>query len=610
MAFQDRDNWADTVRQATDIVEVVGRHVALRRKGRHYWGLCPFHPEKTPSFSVDPEAGLFYCFGCHKGGNVFTFVMEREGKTFPETVEELASRQGLVRPGQAPGGRPQDRMRAILEGAQQYFLAGREQGGARFSAYLDRRRVPEAVRDQFGLGYAPMQWDGLVRFLGRQGVKPAEMAEAGVALARRDGQGVYDRWRGRLMFPIWNLAGRIVGFGGRLMEDEDGPKYLNSPDAPWFHKGKILYGAHLARMAWRRGERPLLVEGYFDVLACHAAGETRAVATLGTALTEDHAEMLARFHSEVDLCYDADGAGQEAARKAYLILSGAGLKVNVVVLTGVKDPAQLWEEQGASALREMLGARRPFLEAVLQSMRVRAGQAGPRERAEMAAELRPLWKALPDPVEQASYLEVIAKALSVHPQILAQSFGVSQGYRHTSGKNRHNMGVTEASPRHVPRLEAGLVATVLRYPEEGCRRLQAALPEWPGKAAVTAVLDAVNQGMRLSSLAQWMDRLDPDARALVLEANAYQLPDGGIEAIDEYVRAIQYRQYQDAWNRLKERVANGERTPEVLAEVQRLQRYLDRFRMGSRGIATRIAPEPSGAPAIRVAPQGTKGKEG
>ena len=292
MAYESRQAWIDAVRQSVDIVEVVGRHVALKRKGRHWWGICPFHAEKTPSFSVDAQQQLFYCFGCHEGGTVFTFLMRLEGREFLDVVESLGEAAGIARMDQEDHD-PYGRLRAVLEWSHEYFHESFRRHAEHLYDYLDGRGVDRPMVDRFQLGFAPDSWHGLTDLLRRRGVAVEDMVQAGVVVRRDDG-GAYDRWRNRLMFPIWDKDGRIVAFGGRALNPGQDPKYINSPQTPLFHKGRLLYGGHLARPSWRKGERALIVEGYFDVVACHQAGLTQAVGQLGTALTDDHARFLVR----------------------------------------------------------------------------------------------------------------------------------------------------------------------------------------------------------------------------------------------------------------------------------------------------------------------------
>lgn len=412
MPDQVYNEWINRVREATDIVAVIGQTVALKRRGRKWWGLCPFHVEKTPSFSVDPEKQLFYCFGCHTGGTVFTFLERIEGKDFLTVVRELSERAAIPAPDHNPAreraARERGRLQDILEWSQRFFVAQlAAEAGAGARAALAARAVEPALAARFGIGYAPAEWEGLVRFLTARGVSAEEMVAAGVAV--RGQRGVYDRWRDRLMFPIRDGGGRVVGFGGRALGEGQEPKYLNSPETAVFRKGQVLFGLELARPAWHRGQRPILVEGYFDVVACHAAGLEQAVASLGTALTAEQAQLLARHSTEVDLLYDADSAGQEAMRRAFPILTAAGLKVNRVTLPAGKDADECRRQAGEAALKGAVEAREAFLEGEVHRLAARV-RAGLEERAAALAQVRALWQAERDPVRRDLALQQAAEA--------------------------------------------------------------------------------------------------------------------------------------------------------------------------------------------------------
>lgn len=568
------DAWITRVREATDIVEVIGQAVPLRKKGRKYWGLCPFHSEKTPSFSVDPEQQLYYCFGCHRGGTVFTFLEAREGLTFLEGVRRLAQAAGIAEPERAGArGRRRDRtLEDVVEWTGEYFTRERET----IEPFLAERKLSWAMADRFGLGYAPDQWQGLVDFLRARGVKDDAMVAAGVAIARPQG-GVYDRWRHRLTFPIWDRAGRVVAFGGRALRAGQEPKYINSPETPLFKKGQVLYGMPLARARWREGALPLLVEGYFDVIACHQAGLTQAVASLGTALTAAQARLLGRYGGEVDLLYDEDGAGQEAAQRAFLVLSEVGLKVNLVRLgDGSKDPDEYRRAQGDQALRNAVDGRIPYLTAVVE----RLSGSTPREKAKAVETVRPLLAAVGDPVERAGYVEIIARRLHVDPLILAQSLGRSQADKHTSGKNRHNMG--RAGPKAVlPSLEVRLVALLLRHPET-VGEVRRRVPEWAESPTVAPILDRLEHfGAAVS--AAWIDEIEPGCRAMVLEAMAWEGPDGGNEAIGDYLERLEARIDQARWQALVERVRAGETAESVMREVREAAERMNRHKWRKEG---------------------------
>ncbi len=578
MATETRQAWIDSVRQAVDIVEVVGRHVPLKRKGRHWWGLCPFHGEKTPSFSVDGDQQLFYCFGCQKGGTVFTFLMSLEGREFKEVIESLAQEVGIPQPDESGVGRadPHQRLRAVLEWTQEYFVDQFRKSRAIVEPYLESRGVALHLIDRFMMGFAPDSWHGLKEVLERRGVTLNEMVDAGVVIRREQGGG-YDRWRGRLIFPIWDRQGRIVAFGGRALKPDQDPKYLNSPDTSLFNKGQLLYGAHLARPGWRKGVPALIVEGYFDVLALHQAGQTQAVGQLGTALTDGQARYLARYVNTVDLLLDQDAAGQAAMRRAFLILSGANLKVNVISLPdGVKDPSELVKAHGIEVLVEAVSERRPYLEREINAASYATGTLSPRRQAEIVDDFRPLIRAVKDPVEQAGYLEMLAKSLRVHPQILSQSLWSTQEGRHTIGKNRHNMGVTAPSRRSQP-TEIWLLAALKRHPDQ-IERVKAALPEWSSQMRIQKILEDFLTRASAEGPTPVSD--DQELEALYAAIGHNDGPDGGTQAIDDFIWAMQREIARHRYDEIKELIRQGQSDPELMEEVRqlggRLEPYQDR----------------------------------
>ncbi|MCY0879150.1 MAG: DNA primase [Firmicutes bacterium] len=570
MAYESRQAWIDQVRQQVDIVEVVGRYVALQRKGRHWWGLCPFHAEKTPSFSVDPDQQLFYCFGCHQGGTVFTFVMKMEGLGFREAAERLAEEIGVPTPAARSEVLESDqRLRAVMEWSLEFFLKNFQRHRGKLDEYLRQRGVAAEMVDRFLMGYAPDGWRELLEALSRRGVRLEEMIRAGVVVARENGQ-AYDRWRGRLMFPIWDAEGRVVGFGGRALKEGQEPKYLNSPETPLFHKSRLLYASHLARPLWRQGHAALVVEGYFDVVACHQAGLAQAVAPLGTALGEAHARWLRRFTDEVDLLLDQDGAGQEAMRRAFFILSSAGLKVNAVQLPdGMKDPSDVVQRLGEAALVEWVARKVPFVEAQILKLAQNAGHLNPRARAEAAERIKPLIQAVQDPIERSGYLDLLAKTLSVHQEILTQSFGDWQGVQHTIGKNRHNMGVMVPQRRGVPSLDVRILAALKNHPGY-VKRVRAVIPEWAEREQIAHLLRLIEEGQLEASGSSDEAWSDPEAASLYAAVMEWTEPDGGGAAIDDLVELWKQKHTLERYKWLQERVRQGETTAELLEEIRRL----------------------------------------
>ncbi len=354
----------DQVRERTDLLALIGQYVALKKRGGRYTGLCPFHQEKTPSFSVDPGKGFWKCFGCGKGGDAFTFLMQLERLTFPEALERLAERAGVqpaVTSYDAPKRKEErDFLFEVNEAAAAAFhkaLTGKAGTAAR--EYLQRRGISAPYAARFGLGYAPGGWDALVKHLRGRGFSLEMLGLAGLALARSSGDGYIDRFRNRLMIPIHDRQGRVVAFGGRALAAQDNPKYLNTAETPVFHKSRTLYLLHLAMEGITKKNRVIVTEGYFDAIACHLAGFTEAVATLGTALSEEHAQLLHRLGGEnvqVYLVFDADSAGINAALRSQAIFRQAGANVRIVRLPTGHDPDTLLREGGADAFERCLAA--------------------------------------------------------------------------------------------------------------------------------------------------------------------------------------------------------------------------------------------------------------
>ncbi len=353
------DEAKEQVRNATDIVQVIGERVPLKRVGRRYAGLCPFHQEKTPSFSVNPEFQIWHCFGCGKGGDVFSFFMEMDKLSFPEALKELADRAGIDLPRReaTESTEARDRLYQANAMARDFFAAQlRGPAGARAREYLAVRGFQGEILDRFEVGLAPDAWDGLLTALEK--LLPASVLEdAGLTLRRGDGSGHYDRFRNRVIFPVLTATGRVAGFGARALSPEDTPKYLNSPESLVFRKGNLLFGLSLARKAIRERKQVLVTEGYLDAIRLHAIGLDHAVSACGTALTLEQAQLLTRLECEVVLIYDGDDAGIRAADRALDPLLGAGLVVRVLILPAGEDPDSFVQKEGAAAIRTLLEER-------------------------------------------------------------------------------------------------------------------------------------------------------------------------------------------------------------------------------------------------------------
>lgn len=420
------------VRERTDLVALVGEYVALKRTGGQFKGLCPFHAEKTPSFFVHPVRQWFHCFGCGASGDCFTFVMKIDGRTFPEAVRVLAERAGVEL--DAEDARQdsairrarleRERLLAVTDAAAGFFVRMLAEHPLAWIArdHLSQRGVSEETARTFRLGYAPHGWDHLARYLAQTGFSPRDAELAGVLVPRREGQGYYDRFRHRLVFPIADVHGRVVAFSGRVLPPppdepmrpgEDPPaKYVNSPDGPLYRKGELLFGLYEARIELRREGCAIVCEGNFDVLALHQAGFRNVVAPLGTALTAMQAKLLRRYVSAVTLVFDGDRAGRKAVGAAFPVLMGENLVARVATLPAEHDPDSLLRAKGPEALRERVANAVPIVQHLIDTAAAEAG-ADPSARARAIEDLGPVLARIPSPVERQLWVERVAQAFGL-----------------------------------------------------------------------------------------------------------------------------------------------------------------------------------------------------
>jgi DNA primase len=420
------DDLVEEVRARADIVEVIGESVPLKKAGREYKANCPFHEERTPSFYVVPDKGFYKCFGCGKSGDVFSFVMERQGLDFVEAVRHVAARAGVeIREMGRGRGDAEEPHRALYEAnafARDWFRAQLLDStvGARARAYLEARGVGAEVAERFGLGWAPDEWHALRDACRAHGLDEGVLLAVGLLATSDKSKEPYDRFRGRVMFPIESLAGKVIAFGGRIVENDakDAPKYLNSPESPVFQKGHHLYGLSWARHAIRREEKVLLVEGYMDVVSLASHGFENVVAPLGTALTREQAKLLGRYTTRVLVLFDSDAAGLRATFRAGDALLEAGLHPAVVTLPPGEDPDTLVRSRGAGALRDHLDDALDVLDRKLQILEAR-GSFSSIERTRSALDrLLPTIRAAADPALRDIYVTRVAERTGVRRETL------------------------------------------------------------------------------------------------------------------------------------------------------------------------------------------------
>lgn len=416
----------EEVRTRNDIVEVISGYVRLQKKGSNYFGLCPFHNEKSPSFSVSPGKQMYYCFGCGAGGNVITFLMEYENQTFPEAVRTLAQRAGIALPeaDDSKEARQADSRRAKLleinkEAAKYFYYQLRTERGSVGMEYLRKRKLSDETMNHFGLGYANKYSNDLIQYLKSKGYSEDLIRDAGLCNVDEK-HGMYDKFWNRVMFPIQDINHRVIGFGGRVMGDGK-PKYLNSPETEIFDKSRNLYGLNFARTS-RKGN-VILCEGYMDVIAMHQAGFTQAVASLGTAFTSGQASLLRRYANEILLSYDSDGAGVNAALRAIGILKEAGMTGRVINLEPYKDPDEFIKALGGEEFQKRLDHAENSFFFELRQLQKNYDLSDPEQKTAFHREIARRLCTFSEEVERENYIEAVAQKYHISFENLRRLVG-------------------------------------------------------------------------------------------------------------------------------------------------------------------------------------------
>jgi DNA primase len=507
----------EQVRAASDIVDVIGACVPLKRAGANFVALCPFHKEKTPSFNVNPQKQIFHCFGCHKGGDVFAFVRDYENIDFPDAVRRLAERARIPLETDSQGGQPEtrhlkDQLLQIHEQITQRWQTclASDPAGQVARDYLARRGVGREAIELFRLGCAPEAWDDTVNWGKSKNFEPAMMEQAGLILRKEGTDHFYDRFRGRLIFPICDEQGRVIGFSGRVLAgDEKTAKYVNSPETPIFTKGKVMFGLDKSKRALLDKRCAIICEGQLDLIACHMAGVTNVVAPQGTALTADHARILKRYVEEVVLCFDSDNAGQKAAVRSLDSLLASGLAIRVATVPAPHDPDSFVKEFGGHAFGQLIEKARGFFDYYLEQLCVLHDAASDRGRRAIVQAMAEGVHKTGNDVLLDTYAQKTAMRLGVAAQAVRNEFKKSPASRAVEVEESAG-AATESTPRpsqpeswllrfllesddHVSWIAAHLELEWLVHPmvrEIAAQRLAAeACDSWPGLAAWLSQLE-------------------------------------------------------------------------------------------------------------------------
>ncbi len=469
------DDAKERVRQRVDIAAVVGRYVNLKQRGRVMVGLCPFHKEKSPSFQVNPDMGVYYCFGCGKGGDLFSFVEEMEGVGFREALEMLADEAGVELPryerrewpGEPPpeaGGRGAGAVKADLldihKLAAEFYYKSVKSNPQAVNYFKSRGLSAETVKE-FGLGYAPEGWDGLLNYLLGKKIPLQKIIECGLAVSKEGGQ-PYDRFRNRVIFPLCDLSGRVIAFAGRGLSADAQPKYLNSSESALYKKSNVLYGLHKARDGIRELGYVIIVEGYMDYLTLYQAGIRNAAAASGTAFTEEHAHLIKRVAGKATLVFDGDRAGLSAAQRAAFILAPLDLQVSILALPGDDDPDSFVKREGSDAFRSLLDKARPAADFLIDKL-ISESDGSPYGRSKVIDELIPYAYALNDDVVRGNFLDRLAQRARVDRRIVVNKFN---NYRpSSSGEAQPAVPVNSDKPIVVGTLEEGFLSALIAAPK-------------------------------------------------------------------------------------------------------------------------------------------------
>ncbi|MBN1574865.1 MAG: DNA primase [Deltaproteobacteria bacterium] len=600
MAGKIPESTISEVIERADILELVEKYVPLKKKGKNFMGLCPFHSEKTASFSVNPEKGLFKCFGCGKGGTALTFLMEMEGMTFPEAVRELGSRYGVMVETVAPTQMDKkkddkrEKLYAVNREAEKYFIETlKGDAGKNAIKYFKEREIDGRTARDFSLGFAAKRWEGLTEHLKEKGITEKEIEEAGLAIM--GDKGPYDRFRGRIIFPIKDHRGRLSGFGGRTIEDDE-PKYLNSPETMVYHKGEILYGLNITKNEVRRVRHAIIVEGYLDAISLYQAGIKNVAATLGTALTPEHLNILKRYANEAVLIFDADEAGGKAAERTLPIFGEGKMYARAAVLPEGEDPDSFIRKRGSAEFLKVIEDSKDIFDFCLDRIYRRHDlntAKGITEALDEAAYVASI-KKLPQEID--FYVRKIAERLKVGEESVRLSISkkIKRETRYAAVQSRREEETPAEKPGpkkafKPPEVESRLFKMAVNYPnllrEAGLKEKYLALfidETLRGLIDKILKMESPENGINVASLISGVgdDGIRQKLIDLsVVEDNEIDDEDMALAIITDCIKSLDIKgskiKYEDMKRRAME-IDEDETRQEVLKEIINIKKNMKR----------------------------------
>lgn len=581
----DFESFKEQVRSASDIVEVISNYVSLKKRGQNYWGCCPFHGEKTPSFAVNPAKNMFYCFGCHEGGDIFKFIMKIENCGFVDALKLLAGKYGIPVPekqktaAEIKSEQKKARIYDTNELAARFFKACllRTEHGKPALAYLAGRGITQEIIKRFGIGFALNNFGALVSSLGRHNCPPELLYEAGlVALGERN---YYDKFRNRVMIPIRNPRGQIVGFGGRVLDDST-PKYLNTSETEWFNKRRILFGLDVAWKAIRNKKQVIVVEGYMDAISLHAAGIDNVVASMGTAFAEEQAKLLKRAAEEVVFCYDSDNAGRRASVRAVSIARNAGIKtVRVAGVPDGKDPDEFVRHRGKEAFAQVIASAVEGIEFQIEETILQINVTNLAGKVDAVSNIIPFLLECTSEIEVAEHIRRLAQRLTIDEALILGEYRKAARSGNKQSMNQHvNVQITQnESISVVERAEELLLAVLIDTPSLCDKCAEAVHSQGFSKPELLQIFDAICDLGNNTSIDKLNDLLDQPAQSVLARIITRQLPDGDKkQIIDDCLLQIKRAALEQEYEKHRlladeyER-SNDERFMSELMESQRIK---------------------------------------